>query len=115
MKEILIGIAIAVGGTLITAVLLGIRKFYLAVISMDRRFEKLIAINDVQSDNIIVLKKAWLEVIKALRSHSYAFRELKVNGSATRALEHIGAAENIINACDDKNAEAAMKSKDVPA
>ena len=63
--------------------------------------------------SMVVLNESYQRtMIKVARSHSYAFQELKVNGSAKRALELTNEAEDIITGRDDCNAVVAMGCED---
>jgi hypothetical protein len=53
--------------------------------------------NAAQSKNVEMLVKVQRPIIRSLRSHSYALRECGANGSVTKALEHIGTAEDLLN------------------
>jgi hypothetical protein len=61
------------------------------------------------SRNVVVQNTSSRHIIKAMRSHSYAFREMGCNGSVTKALEHIDNAEDAINGRADVNTEESMK------
>jgi hypothetical protein len=75
----------------------------------------LVKANNIQTRNITALRKVQRPIIKALRSHSYALREIGANGSVEKALGHVNAAEDALNASVDDTAEEAMTTKGVPA
>lgn len=70
--------------------------------------DSLVSVGETSRDNIVVLRKVQRPIIRALRSHSYALREVGANGSVTKALEHISAAEDILNDQAEQNCTEAM-------
>jgi hypothetical protein len=64
--------------------------------------------NDAQTENVATLLSMQRPNIRTLRSFCYAFRELGVNGSITRAFEHVDDMEDTLNKCLDKNAKSVM-------
>ncbi len=99
-------------GTVVSGALTVVGVVAAKILRSMRRFEaniiKMLASDEVKAANITKILEVERHMVKASRSHSYAFRELGVNGSATKALEHADAAEDILNGRASENAQAAM-------
>ena len=100
-------IGVVVSGAL-GAVWVVAAKILKSMRNFEANMNVMLASDEVKAANIVKILEVDRHMIKAIRSHSYAFRELGVNGSATKALEHADMAENILNGRSDENAQAAM-------
>lgn len=112
MNDIVVGVVVTVLGFAITGVLGALAaaavKTIKVVGTLDKQVAAIIDAGAVQAKNTVKLLEANRYVVRALRSHSFAFRELKANGSVTIALGHIDRAEDILNDRMVANAQAAM-------
>ena len=100
-------IGVIVTGTL-GAIALGAKKILKSMDRFDKNMNLMLASDAVKAENIVKLLEVQRYIIKATRSHSYAFRELGANGSVTKALGHIDRAEDALNGRASDNAHAAM-------
>jgi hypothetical protein len=99
---------------ILTFLTMGISWIAKSIYSQSKAMEELLKINRIQTETIACHTKVTRNIIRALRSHSYALKEAGANGSTERALEHIGHAEDDLNSCLEWNSKCAM-SKEVVA
>lgn len=79
-----------------------------SIYRQSKTMAELLRINRVQTETIDCHSKVMRNIIRALRSHSYALKEAGANGSTEKALAHIGHAEDELNACLESGAKCAM-------
>lgn len=99
---------------ILTFLTMGISWIAKSIYSQSKAMAELLRINRIQTETIACHTKVTRNIIRALRSHSYALKEAGANGSTESALEHIGHAEDDLNACLEGNSKCAM-SKEVVA
>lgn len=88
---------ITIVGFITTAAMVYIGKSVKTLHGIPSQIDKILALNEIQTKNITTIVKVQRPIIRALRSHSYALKECGANGSVTKALEHIGEAEDMLN------------------
>ena len=99
---------------ILTFLTMGISWIARSIYAQSKAMTELLRINRIQTETIACHTKVTRNIIRALRSHSYALKEAGANGSTERALEHIGHAEDELNSCLEGNSKCAM-SKEVVA
>jgi len=97
--------------TMLGLVFTGVSWIARTVYNQSRVLERLMKMNEVQTRTISCHSSVLRNVIRALRSHSYALREAGANGSTDRALSHVGHAEDDLNACLEETSKCSMSGE----